>query len=239
MFLTKPMGSWKCRITAVSVLGIETSHHAQTPAVLDHSRTLPQGDGGTGPAFAGGAESGERNLEILDAGDVLDDAFPVRGPGIDAEGEMRSHRRGSGSGGGGAGGLGGRGFGFCVIYGSSVSPLKFHRGPKSGLYSTVVASPLCKSLTTRALCGCLRLRRSAASMANVFMSRYVRGSIERCLALLWQIYSCRCSLQIHFRQCGHRRGGSRATSSRMAWRTAGRVGWGGGPLILFFPPCCC
>jgi hypothetical protein len=28
-------------------------------------------------------------------------------------------------------------------------------------------------------------------------------------------------------------------SSRMAWRTAGKVGWGGGPLILFFPPCCC
>ena len=22
----------------------------------------------------------------------------------------------------------------------------------------------------------------------------------------------------------------------MAWRTAGKVGWGGGPLILFFPP---
>src|SRR6266498_349331 len=28
-------------------------------------------------------------------------------------------------------------------------------------------------------------------------------------------------------------------SSRMAWRTAGKVGCGGGPLILFFPPCCC
>ena len=25
----------------------------------------------------------------------------------------------------------------------------------------------------------------------------------------------------------------------MAWRTAGKVGWGGGPLILFFPPCSC
>src|SRR6266567_3579179 len=59
------------------------------------------------------------------------------------------------------------------------------------------------------------------------------------LALLWQIYSRRGSLQIHFRQCGHRCGGSRAKSSRMAWRTAGRVGWRGGPLILFFPPCCC
>ena len=44
------------------------------------------------------------------------------------------------------------------------------------------------------------------------------------LALLWQIYSRRCSLQIHFRQCGHRCGGGRAMSSRMAWRTAGKVG---------------
>ena len=26
-------------------------------------------------------------------------------------------------------------------------------------------------------------------------------------------------------------------SSRIAWRTAGKVGCGGGPLILFFPPC--
>jgi len=25
----------------------------------------------------------------------------------------------------------------------------------------------------------------------------------------------------------------------MAWRTAGKVGWGGGPSILFFPPCRC
>ena len=47
---------------------------------------------------------------------------------------------------------------------------------------------------------------------------------QKFLALLWQIYSCRCSLQIHFRQCGHRCGGSRAKSSRMAWRTAGKVG---------------
>src|SRR5262249_42960180 len=28
-----------------------TRHHAQAPAVLDHSRTLPQGDGRAGPAF--------------------------------------------------------------------------------------------------------------------------------------------------------------------------------------------
>src|SRR5215467_99820 len=60
----------------------------------------------------------------------------------------------------------------------------------------------------------------------------------RALALLWQIYSRCFSLQIHFLQRGHRRGGGRAMSSRMAWRTAGNVGRGGGPLILFFPPCC-
>jgi hypothetical protein len=28
-------------------------------------------------------------------------------------------------------------------------------------------------------------------------------------------------------------------SSTMAWRTAGRLGWGGGPSILFFPPRLC
>src|SRR5262249_60956355 len=55
------------------------------------------------------------------------------------------------------------------------------------------------------------------------------------LALLWQIYSGRRSLQIHFRQCGHRCGGSRAKSSTMAWRTAGKGGWGGGPVVFFFP----
>src|SRR5205809_468127 len=36
------------------------------------------------------------------------------------------------------------------------------------------------------------------------------------LALFWQIYSRRCSLQIHFRQCGHWCSGGRMMSSRMA-----------------------
>src|SRR5262245_4658507 len=62
--------------------------HAQTPAILDHSNALPQGDGNARPAFAGGAESGERNLIVLDASDVLDNAFAVGCPGIDAEGEV-------------------------------------------------------------------------------------------------------------------------------------------------------
>ena len=66
----------------------------------------------------------------------------------------------------------------------------------------------------------------------------VAAQYASALALLWQIYSRRCTLQIHFRQCGHRCGGGRVMSSRMAWRTAGKVGCGGGPLILFFPPCC-
>jgi hypothetical protein len=48
--------------------------------------------------------------------------------------------------------------------------------------------------------------------------------VRRKLALLWQIYSRCLSLQIHFLQCGHRCGGSWAMSSRMAWRTAGKVG---------------
>src|SRR5262245_31873924 len=33
-------------------------HHAQAPTVLNHSRTLPQGDGCAGPALAGGAVGG-------------------------------------------------------------------------------------------------------------------------------------------------------------------------------------
>src|SRR5262249_62337791 len=67
-------------------------HHAQTPAVLDHSCALPQGDGSTGLALAGGAEGGERDLIVLNAGDVLDDAFAIRCPGIYAEGEVSSQR---------------------------------------------------------------------------------------------------------------------------------------------------
>src|SRR5262249_55137632 len=66
------------------------SHHAQASAVLDHSRPLPQGDGSAPPALAGGAAGGEGNLIILHAGTVLHDAFAVRAPGIDAEGEMSS-----------------------------------------------------------------------------------------------------------------------------------------------------
>src|SRR3979409_2716423 len=82
---------------------------------------------------------------------------------------------------------------------------------------------------------------SPPAYAKVSRDREISSTFEQAdkkvLALLWQIYSRRCSLQIHFRQCGHRCGGGRAMSSRMAWRTAGKVGWGGGPVILFFPHC--
>jgi len=58
-----------------------------------------------------------------------------------------------------------------------------------------------------------------SSVCGVGVSRgdeTVAAVAARALALLWQIYSRRCSLQIHFRQCGHRCGGGRAMSSRMA-----------------------
>src|SRR5262249_16208499 len=53
---------------------------------------LPQCDGGSRPALAGGEKRGECDLVVLDAGDVLLDAFAVRGPRIDAEGEVSSQR---------------------------------------------------------------------------------------------------------------------------------------------------
>src|SRR5262249_11405849 len=64
--------------------------YAQAPTVLDNSRTLPQGDGGTGPAFTRRAVGSERNLIVLDSRDVLHDAFSIRCPRIDAESEVRS-----------------------------------------------------------------------------------------------------------------------------------------------------
>src|SRR5262249_60820660 len=47
------------------------------------------------------------------------------------------------------------------------------------------------------------------------------------------------ALQCDCGECGLRGGGRGARSSRMGARPAGKVGWGGGPLFLFFPPCCC
>jgi hypothetical protein len=50
--------------------------------------------------------------------------------------------------------------------------------------------------------------RQSAEPIGIPWVRYFEPS----LALLWQIYSCRRSLQINFRQCRHRCGGSRAKS---------------------------
>jgi hypothetical protein len=58
--------------------GATDLYYAQASAVLDHSRTLPQGNGDAGPTLASGAIGGERNLIVLDASDVLYDAFAVR-----------------------------------------------------------------------------------------------------------------------------------------------------------------
>src|SRR5262249_13414929 len=77
----------RCWKPAVLLL---TGHHAQAPAA--HSRTLPQGDGRAGPAFTRRAVGGECNLIVLDARDVLDNAFAVRCPGIDSEGKVSSQR---------------------------------------------------------------------------------------------------------------------------------------------------
>src|SRR5262252_2329910 len=59
-------------------------HHAQASAVLDHSRALPQGDLGPGPALAGGAVGGERDLVVLDASDVHDDVVAGVVPDVHA-----------------------------------------------------------------------------------------------------------------------------------------------------------
>src|SRR5262245_53493125 len=85
----RPDGRGPSRKRRVGALGFAL-HHAQAPALLNHSRPLPQGDGDAGPAFAGGAAGGECNLIVLNTGNMLNDAFAVRRPGIDAEGEMGS-----------------------------------------------------------------------------------------------------------------------------------------------------
>jgi hypothetical protein len=54
------------------------SDYAQTPAVLNHSRALPQRDGRVGPALTCRAVGCQRDLIVLDACDVLDNAFAVR-----------------------------------------------------------------------------------------------------------------------------------------------------------------
>ena len=72
--------------------------------------------------------------------------------------------------------------------------------------------------------GQVRSAKAAAGLTDWRTRASRRTYVMKTLALLWQIYLGRRSLQIHFRQCGHRCGGGRAMSSRIAWRTAGKVG---------------
>jgi hypothetical protein len=57
---------------------------------FDHSRALSQGDDRAWPALAGGPIGRHRYLEILDAGQVLDDALAINGPHVDAVQEVNS-----------------------------------------------------------------------------------------------------------------------------------------------------
>src|SRR5262245_9164888 len=57
---------------------------------FDHPRALSQGDDRAWPALAGGPIGRHRYLEILDAGQVLDDALAINGPHVDAVQEVNS-----------------------------------------------------------------------------------------------------------------------------------------------------
>ena len=57
-------------------------------AVADHAGTLPQGDSCVRPSLHGRLVGRLRNLEILDAGNIVDDDFPSVVPQVDAEVKM-------------------------------------------------------------------------------------------------------------------------------------------------------
>ena len=68
--------------------------NSRTPAVFNHPRVLPQGHCRFGPALAGSMVGRHRDLEILGASHVLDDALAVVGPPVDAERKViLCHRR--------------------------------------------------------------------------------------------------------------------------------------------------
>src|SRR6476660_3996580 len=62
--------------------------NSRTPAVFNYPRALPQGHCRFGPALAGSMVGRHRDLEILGASHVLDDALAVVGPPVDAEREV-------------------------------------------------------------------------------------------------------------------------------------------------------
>ena len=85
----------------------------------------------------------------------------------------------------------------------------------------VAVAALNVDLETAATAVLGRCHSALAAERNSFIAMYpgYRDVVEprlRELALLWQFYSCRRSLHIHFRQYGHRCGGGRAKSARMA-----------------------
>ena len=87
---------------------------------------------------------------------------------------------------------------------------------RSSEENDMVVVPSDRVLSASALRESIR-RRARYSLAQPWESLSTRQIFECVsLALLWQIYSRRCSLQIHFRQCGHRCFGGSAISSRMA-----------------------
>jgi hypothetical protein len=55
-----------------------------------HPRALPQGDGGSWPACAGGAIRRQRQLGVLDARQVLDDMLAIDGPHVNAVQKLSS-----------------------------------------------------------------------------------------------------------------------------------------------------
>src|ERR1700741_1986324 len=61
------------------------------PAILSYAISSFCPTSADGLQSAGGPVGGACNLIVLDAGDVLHDAFAVRGPRIDAEGKVSSH----------------------------------------------------------------------------------------------------------------------------------------------------
>jgi hypothetical protein len=60
------------------------------PAVMDYAGTLAQGDDCFRPPLHGRSIGCYRNLEILDAGKIVDNDFPGVVPQVDAVVEMRS-----------------------------------------------------------------------------------------------------------------------------------------------------
>jgi hypothetical protein len=62
-------------------------------AVFDHMRAVAEGDGLAGPAVAGDMVGRQRDRQVLDVGQMLDNLLLVVGPQVDTVGEVRSGYR--------------------------------------------------------------------------------------------------------------------------------------------------